>query len=176
MRLAAAFFGSKGQFISEETAFDGTSVILSSSKEWGYFQPYPEEQRPDDGNWHKMPRGKRKLSEPQNLQYKVTISESEVKVSLEIHIEGTEHVPVSCELSFRPGGELSGVSADKNMEDAYYLGDGMGAYKQGEDCITFGPGKTSHKWAQMRGMLPKQKRNSVYITGYTPIKHVIEIS
>jgi hypothetical protein len=123
-----------------------------------------------------MPRGMRELSEPQTMLYKVSITESKGALRIEIQIEGTEHVPVSCEMSFRTGGELSGVREDKNMEDAYFLGNGMGTYKHGEDSITFGPGTDGHKWGQMRGMLEKQKGNSVYITGYTPFSHVIEIS
>jgi len=176
MRLAAAFFGSKGQFISEETEFDGSRIVLSSYTKHGYFQPFPEEHRPEDGDWHKMPRGMRELSEPQIIQVKVAIRESDGKVSIELQIDGTENIPVSCEMSFRPGGELSGVTEDKHMEDAYFLGSEMGAYKHGDDIIKFGPGIVSHRWAQMRGMLDKQDGNSVYITGYTPFKHVIEIS
>jgi hypothetical protein len=176
MRLAAAFFGSKGQFISEETACVGSTVVLSSLTKHGYFQPFPEEHRPDDGSWDKMPRGMRELSEPQTMEVKVTISESGGKVNIELQIDGTEHIPVSCEMSFRPGGELSGVTEDKHMEDSYFLESGMGVYKHGEDMIKFGPGTAGHKWAQMRGMLDKQDGNSVYITGYTPFKHVLEIS
>ena len=52
----------------------------------------------------------------------------------------------------------------------------MGQYKKGDDVIKFGPGTVTHKWAEMRGMLPKQNGNSVYITGYTPFKHTIELS
>jgi hypothetical protein len=176
MRLAAAFFGSMGQFISEDAAFDGSSVVLSTSKNHGYFQPFPEARRPDDGSWDKMPRGMRELSEPQTMRYRVEIRESEGKVRVEILIDGTEHVPVSCEMSFRAGGELSGVRADKHMKDAYFLESGSGAYRVGQDVIRFGPGTTGHKWAQMRGMLDKQDGKSVYLTGYTPFKHVIEIS
>ena len=176
MRLAAAYFGSRGQFISGETAFDGSSVVLSTFKKHGYFQPFPEEYRPDDGDWHKMPRGMRELSEAQTIAYQVSIKESGGKVSIEISIDGTEHIPVSCELSFRPGGKLSGVTRDMNAEDSYFLGNSMGAYTNGEDTIQFGPGIAEHKWAQMRGMLPKQDGQSVYITGYTPFKHHIEIS
>jgi hypothetical protein len=176
MRLAAAFFGSKGQFISEETAFDDSSVLLSSFKKHGYFQPFPEEYRPEDGSWHKMPRGMRELSEAQTIHFKVAIRESDGKVSIEIQIDGTENIPVSCEMSFRAGGELSGVTVDKHMEDSYFLESKMGAYKHGDDIIKFGPGIVKHRWAQMRGMLDKQDGNSVYLTGYTPFKHTIEIS
>ncbi|MEA3480229.1 MAG: hypothetical protein U9R60_18745, partial [Bacteroidota bacterium] len=176
MRLAAAFFGSKGQFISEETVFDNSSVVLSTFKKHGYYQPFPEEYRPEDGDWHKMPRGMRELSEAQTIHFKVAIRESDGNVSIEIQIDGTEHIPVSCEMSFRPGGELSGVTEDKHMEDSYFLESEMGEYKYGNDTIKFGPGIASHRWAQMRGMLDKQDGNSVYITGYTPFKHIIEIS
>jgi hypothetical protein len=176
MRLAAAYFGSRGQFISEESAFDGSSVVLSTFKKHGYFQPFPEEYRPDDGDWHKMPRGMRELSEAQTILYKVTITESNGNLRIELQIDGTDHIPVSCEMSFRAGGELSGVIEDTHAEDSYFLESGMGEYRHGDDVITFGPGRASHKWAQMRGMLDKQEGNSVYITGYTPFKHVIELS
>jgi hypothetical protein len=176
MRLAAAFFGSKGQFISEETAFDGSSVVLSSFEKHGYFQPFPKDHIPEDGSWHKMPREMRDLSEPQIMQVRVAIRESMGKVGVELQIDGTENIPVSCEMSFRAGGELSGVSKVKNTEDSYFLDSEMGAYKYGDDIIKFGPGIVSHKWAQMRGMLDKQDGISVYLTGYTPFKHIIEIS
>jgi len=175
MRLAAAFFGSKGQFISEEAAFDGSAVVLSLFKKHGYFQPFPEEHRPEDGSWDRMPREMRELSEPQTMQVRVTIRESGGKVSIELQIDGTEHIPVSCEMSFRAGGELSGVTKDNHREDSYFLESGTGAYRHGDDVIRFGPGKASHRWAQMRGMLEKQDGNSVYITGYTPFRHTIEI-
>ena len=41
---------------------------------------------------------------------------------MEILIEGTDYVPVSMEMSFRPGGALSGVSTDSRMEDSFFLG------------------------------------------------------
>jgi hypothetical protein len=176
MRLAAAFFGSRGQFISEACDFDGKRIVLTSYEKHGYFQPFPEEGRPEDGNWDKMPREMRELSEAQTMQAKVSIWESGGKVHIEIHMDGTEHIPVSCEMSFRDGGELSGVTRDKHSKDSYFLENGTGTYKIGDDVITFGPGRADHKWAQMRGMLEKQEGNSVYITGYTPFKHRIEFS
>ena len=176
MRLAAAYFGSKGQFISEETAFDDSRVVLSMHRTHGYFQPFPEEDRPDDGDWTKMPRGMREMSEVQTIAYQVAITESDAKVRIEIQIHGTDHIPVSCEMSFRSGGVLSGVREDRHNQDSYFLESGTGTCQLGEDVISFGPGKADHRWAQMRGMLEKQEGKSVYITRYTPFKHVIEIS
>ena len=103
------------------------------------------------------------------------IAESNGKVSIDIIIDCTDHVPVSLEMSFRPGGKLEGVVPDNNMEDSYFLESGIGQYSVGDDVINIGPGTNSHKWAQMRGMLPKQEGHSVYITGYTPFKQTLMI-
>lgn len=176
MRLAAAYFGSRGQFIAESTTFDGKTIELSRRHLHGYFQPYPKDKIPGDGVFENMPRENRELSEPQKIFYNVKISELNGKASLEIEIKGTDHVPVSLEMSFRPGGELTGVSKYEHAEDSFLLQEGMGQYKKGNHTINFGPGKAEHKWAQMRGMLPKQNGLSVYLTGYTPFKHTIEIS
>jgi len=116
------------------------------------------------------------MSELQTMNYEVKISETNGKISIDIEIDGTPFVPVSMEMSFREGGNLTGVTADQNLSDSYFLEDGRGQYKHGNDTITFGPGISEHKWAEIRGMLPKQKGNSVYLTGYTPFKHTLELS
>ena len=175
IRLAAAFFGSRGQFISEYAEWSGRKVVLTKSHTHGYYQPFPEDQRTVDGDMEKMPREKRAMSELQTLNYRVEITESDGKVSIDIRIEGTPHVPVSLEMSFRSGGNLKGVVADNNLEGAYFLENGMGQYEQGGDVVTFGPGIAEHKWAEIRGMLPKQNGESVYLTGYTPFRHTLHL-
>jgi len=115
------------------------------------------------------------LSEAQTLTTVVTITESTGKISVEADIGGTPHVPVTWEMSFRKGGVLSGVTGDKKVEDAFFLVNGKGQYRQGEDVITFGQGAVTHLWSQMRGMLPRQEGYSVYLTGYTPFKRTLEI-
>lgn len=176
IRLAAAFFGSRGMFISEHAEWSGRTVVLTKSHTHGYYQPYPEDERTTDGQWDKMRRDKRAMSELQTLNYRVEVTESKGKVSIAIQIEGTPHVPVSMEMSFRSGGQLTGVVADKNLEGAHFLENGMGQYSQGGDVITFGPGRAEHKWAEIRGMLPKQKGESVYLTGFTPFRHTLHLS
>ena len=173
IRLAAAFFGSRGQFISEKAQMVGETITLLKSQTHGYFQPFPEEKRAGDGDMMKMPREQRSMSEVQRLDYRVEISQSNGRARLDITIEGTPYVPVSLEMSFRPGGELRWVKPDRNLEDAFFLESGTGEYTQGKDTIRFGPGISEHKWAEIRGMLPKQKGESVYLTGYTPFRHTL---
>jgi len=175
IRLAAAFFGSRGMFISEGAEWSGRTVVLTKSHTHGYYQPFPEDERTPDGDMEKMPREKRAMSELQTLDYRVEVTESKGKVSIDIRIEGTPHVPVSMEMSFRSGGQLSGVVADKNLAGSHFLENGMGQYTQGDDVITFGPGIAEHKWAEIRGMLPKQKGESVYLTGFTPFRHTLHL-
>jgi len=175
IRLAAAFFGSRGQFISENAELVGDTIVLTKSETHGYYQPFPKDKRTADGDMEKMPREERAMSEVQTLDYRIEISESGGKAKVAISIEGTPHVPVSLEMSFRSGGTLEGVVADKNLEGSSFLENGMGQYVHGNDRITFGPGIAQHKWAEIRGMLPKQKGESVYLTGYTPFRHTLEL-
>ena len=138
-------------------------------------QPIPKEGRSGDVLWSSESRIEREKSELQTIDFKVAMIESNGKISIEIEITGTDYVPVSLEMSFRPGGKLEGVASDNNAEGSYFLESGKGQYSVGDDVINFGPGANSHKWAQMRGMLPKQEGHSVYITGFTPFKQTIEI-
>ena len=176
MQVAAAFFGDRGQFVSEQAEWSGRRIVLSRSHTHGYFQPFPEELRTGDGNIENLPREKRAMSETQTMNYRVDIRESQGKVRIDITIEGTPHVPVAIELNFRSGGTLSGVTPHQNLKEAYFLENSMGRYSMGKDVITFGPGISEHKWAEMRGMLPKHTGESVYLTAYTPFRHTLHLS
>ena len=175
MRLGAAFFG-KGQFESQETDYDGKKIVLRWKAEGPYYQPVPAGSRTGENDWEKFPRTNRPHSEVQQQEMTVTITETNGKVTVEAEVTGTEHVPVAWELSFRKGGTLSGVNADPQVADAYFLEEGSGTYQVGDQTITFGPGAVTHKWSQMRGTLPKQEGHSVYITGFTPFRQVITVS
>lgn len=175
VRLASAFFG-KGQFAAEETEFDGKVITMKRTLTKGYYQPPTAEQRTGENDWEKVPRHTRQLSEAQTQNWQVRISEANGKLTMDIEITGTAYVPVSLEMSFREGGAFTGVTPHKSLDDAYFLERGMGQYKVGNDVINFGSGTADHQWAELRGMLPKQKGNSVYINGHTPFKHTIEIS
>ncbi len=172
MRLGASFFG-RGQFVAEEVEFDGKTIILKRILTRGYYQPIPSEKQSGENDWKKVPRNERDLSELQTLVTTVTISESEGIVTIEAVLSGTPHVPVTWEMSFRDGGTLEGVTNDMKADGVFFLEEGQGKYRVGEDVITFGSGAVTHKWYEMRGLLPKQEGKSVYVTGYTPFKHTI---
>jgi hypothetical protein len=141
-----------------------------------YYQPFPEEKIPGDGDWSKMPRSERPQSEVQELTSRVMVGESEGGFSLEISIEGTENVPVALELIFRPGGTFVGTVPHEVLDDTFYLKEGTGKYSHAGSEIRFGPGLHRHRWVKIRGALPKQAAPTVFLTGFTPFHHTIEIS
>ena len=174
MTLAAAFYAS-AQFESRECNYYGGEIILKKYVTKGYYQPYPIKNRDGDVDWNEMDREKRETKREQTLEMVVKIKEAMGKVTVDASITGIPHVPVSWELSFRKGGELSGVTEDPHVTDAFFLEKGTGKYKVGGEVISFGEGHVKHKWSQMRGMLPKQEGYGVYLTGYTPFRHKITI-
>lgn len=171
MRVACSFFG-KGQFDSEKIELLGDTWMLSKTLEGPYYQPFEKDQISPDGDFEKMPRNLRKQSEIQKLETTVKIIEKPKGIEVEIEMKGTENVPVSLELIFRPGGIFKGV---EQISNSYLLSSQLGEYVVGEDKISFGPGKIEHKGLQLRGALPAMDAPTIYITGFTPFNHVINI-
>ena len=174
MRIASAFFG-KGQFRSEGLEESENGFVLRQNLTGPYYQPFPKERLPGDGDWEKMPRSLRPQSEVQKLVAEVRIEEIESGLRIAYDWRGTEGVPVCIELGFAKGGSLSGVTTLADQEGAYLLEGEKGSYRMGKEAISFGPGAAAHSWTQLRGALPKLKADSVYITGYTPFSGVLEI-
>lgn len=175
MRFATSFFG-KGQFQSEQIVENGNSWELTQKLEGPYFQPYPKESIDPDGDWEKMPRANRPQSEIQTLDTKISIRETNDGMEVEISTIGTERVPFAIELIFRPGGTLQAATKIENSKDSWLLKEGNGKYSFKNDTITFGPGVALHKNIALRGSLPAMDAPSVYLTGFTPVKHVIKFS
>ncbi len=175
VRLCASFFG-KGQFKSESLEFEGEDVILKSEIKGRYMQPLLEVDIPEDGDWNEMDRDKRELTGWKHYSTTVRITRKDGGFLLKIAATGTERVPLAIELGFREGGKLSGVKPVPGIEDAWFLAEGYGEYKMGDQRIRFGPGRNAHGWTQLRGAQPKLPLQSVYITGYSPIEYTLEIN
>lgn len=170
IRFASAFFG-KAQFTSPSLRIEDGKYVLEQELYGPYYQPFPKDQLPEDGDWHKMPRYLRPQSEVQHIKSRVEIVEIEGGFELAIEITGTDHVPLAIELAFRSGGTFKGVEQDPNVEAAYLLKEAKGTYTFEGDTIEFGPGQAPHVYTQVRGAKPKLNGDSVYVTGYTPFKY-----
>ncbi|UBM58694.1 hypothetical protein LAG90_17995 [Marinilongibacter aquaticus] len=175
MRVAASFFG-KGQFQSDEVEERNGNWFMTRSLEGPYYQPLEEDKISSDGDLSKMPRDLRIKSEIQNLETRVSVREHSTGVEVDIEILGTDGVPVSLELIFRPGGVLKGLKGHGDDKNAYLLSQGNGTYSMGNDTIQFGPGKVEHKALVLRGALPRMNAPTAYITGFTPFKHTLKLS
>jgi hypothetical protein len=175
MRIATSFFG-KGQFQTVKIKAIDENWVLQNSLVGPYYQPLDADKISPDGDLDKMPRTLRLQSEVQKLNYLVKVTELPTGVEVDFDISGTDGVPVSLELIFRPGGIFTGVSPIPNIKDAYLFPSSNGSYTVGNDKITFSPGLILHKGVQLRGALPAMESPTVYLTGITPFKHKITLS
>lgn len=175
MRVASSFFG-KGQFQSEKIEQKGDTWVLTKSLEGPYYQPLEKEKISPDGDLEKMPRSLRKKSEIQKLQTTVKVKETNNGVEVEIEMIGTDNVPVSLELIFRAGGTFKGVEKYTKRENAYLFSVETGSYIVNGDSINFSSGKIEHKNVQLRGALPPMDSPTVYLTGFTPFRHILNLS
>ncbi|MGA0558051.1 hypothetical protein ACO2Q8_15435 [Larkinella sp. VNQ87] len=175
VRLAASFFG-KGQFQTQQIEQQGNAWVLVQTLEGPYYQPVAKERIDPEGDWEKMPHASRSQSEVQRYEAKITLRETDTGMEADIRITGTDHVPVSLELIFRPGGTLAGVTKHPTRPNAFLLNESSGSYTMGKDTITFGPGKALHKTVVLRGALPPMEAPTVYLTGFTPFQHTLRLS
>ncbi|MEN9363858.1 MAG: hypothetical protein RI903_1167 [Bacteroidota bacterium] len=174
MRIAASFFG-KGQFQSSSITQQGDSWVLTNALEGPYYQPYPKDKIDPNGNLSNMPRTQRTKSEIQYLRYSTTVTPQENGIQVDFVIEGTDGVPVSLELIFRPGGILSGINPMPGRDKSFLFDSKIAQYTMGEDSIHISPGLQQHKGIVLRGALPPMDAPTVYLTGFTPFKHSIKI-
>jgi hypothetical protein len=174
VRMSSAFFG-KGQFVADELKVEEGRYRLIQTLEGPYYQPIAPELIASDGNWEKMPRDKRPQSEVQKMTYSLEIVEIEGGFQLDFLAEGTDHVPVAIELSFRKGGLLKGGESIDQLEDAYFMKDSPITYEHEGRRIEVIGDLHGHDWTQLRGAEPRIEGTSIYLTGYTPFKHKLTI-
>lgn len=175
VRIASAFFG-KGQFQADTLMVESDKYILKQYLEGPYYQPYPVDLLPEDGDWEKMPKSNRPQSEVQVLEAVIEVEKTEQGFVLSFDIKGTDHVPVALELAFRNGGKLDGVIDAPIGGSSFLLEDADGTFERDGAKIIFGPRLQEHKWTQLRGADPKIDATSVYITGFTPFEYQLTLT
>ncbi len=174
IRLASSFFG-KGQFETNTIEQQEGGWVLRQSLEGPYYQPISNEKIDPNGDWSLMPRGDRVQTEIQKLESTIIIKEIESGIEIEISVNGTDHVPLGIELIFRAGGKFEGVEKYAKKENTFLLS-GNGQYKVGNETINFGPGIINHKGIALRGALPAMNLPTVFLTGFTPFKHILKLT
>jgi hypothetical protein len=175
VKMASAFFG-KGQFISQVVRKVNDSFVLDWEFTWGYFQPFPENEKPDPTIEFDVDRKRRKMSEVQKLMASISIRETGGTFEMAFDISGVDNVPLAVELGFRNGGTLRGVVESENEKGSWLLKEGYGKYTFEGDTIEFGPGEATHSWTRIRGSLPRPDATCVYLTGSTPYSRKITFS
>ncbi len=192
MRLSTSFFG-MGYFYSEGLKKDGSKYILHKKLTAPYYQPLPKNLRNSKGDyklvpstdgrfWNKMDFKKRPVSNVKTQDTRITFTETNGAVQLDISVTGQANVPVTIELCFAEGGQLTGVTSPENGNS--FLANDFASYEMGTDVIRFGPGVMAHKkitdlggekYSTHFGSLRTEGMH-VYITGMTPFKHQLTFS
>ncbi len=189
VRMGANFF-SKGHFRSAGLQVNGAQYALRQLLEVPYYQPLPQSERNAQGDypltpaedrfWSKMNFPKRRMSEIKRLDQRVTITEQAGVFELAFDIAGHDDAAVTIELGFRRGGKLEGVRSAQ--PGVFYLEQGGGQYRLGDDVIEFGPGRAEHQFLNLDGASYAAHRGSlktdldyVYTTGYTPFREKLMI-
>jgi hypothetical protein len=189
MRLSSSFFG-MGYFYSEGIKKEGNTYVLHKKITAPYYQPLPKNLRNSKGDykltpstdgrfWNKMDFENRPVSNIKNQDTHISFKETNGAVELSIDVKGLVGVPVTIELCFAEGGQLSGVTTPENGNS--FLAKDYGKYEMGGDVIQFGPGAMAHKkitdlegerYSTHFGSLRTEGMH-VFITGITPFKHTI---
>ncbi len=193
MRLSTDFF-STGYFHSEGITPDGDAYILHRKQTSPYYQPLPARFRKADGNyaltpstdgrfWNKMDFAHRPQSNLNTLQTTIRVVEKDGQNTLAFNVTGVSGIHVTLELCFRAGGQVSGLTAVGGSTDSYFLPEGTGEYRLGDDTIQFGPGLYKHSKIINLGGEPYSSHFGnlhtdgihVYLTGITPLTYTFKI-
>ncbi|HEY9127581.1 MAG TPA: hypothetical protein VIM62_10670 [Acidobacteriaceae bacterium] len=193
VRMAPNFFN-EAPFRSEGMKTEENRYALHQQLNVPYYQPLPKSLRNPQGDYPLTPAGNRfwaKMDFPerpkgnvQTLDMNVTVSENAGAFELAFDVGGHDRVPVTIELTFRRGGEFEGIEPGAKKPDLYFLRQGTGRYRVGNDAITFGPGQADHEIVGAAltvspisvGAASQPGGYRVYITGYTPFRKTLTIA
>ena len=190
VRLVPNFF-SMGHFRSNGIRYENGEIHLGNELNIPYYLPVSAERRDAegiyalsrsvDGRFYSMMDFENRPVSTRNLVTNVVIRETDQPgFDLDFDVSGERDVELTLELTFREGGELTGV---EELEDGtFHLINGQGSYTLGNDRITFAPGNGSgpidarpgeqYSWTNGSLILSGHR---VYITGTTPWTYTLSL-
>lgn len=173
VRFISAFFG-KSQFRSEKYRLEGKRIDAWQNLDGPYYQPFTPTRKIDSEMWDSTQK-QRPRTEVSVYEQGASFEEAEGGYNLRVYGKGTEFVPVTIEIAFRPGGELTGVKPVPNAPDSYLIDGEEARYRVGKDVIKVSPGKSEHWWTrEMRYIEPKLPGPTLYLTGFAPFDHTVK--
>jgi hypothetical protein len=192
IRMGGMFF-SEGAFRSAGLAASGNRYVLHQRFDVPYYQPLPKAERNARGDylltpaadsrfWSKLNFPRRRVSNVQTLDQKVTVIENTGAFELQFDITGHDRVPFTVELAFRPGGKFEGDVVEQVKDRTFLFKSGMAKYRIGDDVIEFGPGTSEHEYLNLSGSsyvahggVLRANGSCVYLTGFTPFQRTLTI-
>lgn len=190
VRLVPNFF-SMGHFRSNGIVFEDGVIRLGNELNIPYYLPMSAERRdPDgvyalsrsiDGRFNSMLDFENRPVHTRDLKTDIAISETADGFDLAFDVSGEEDIDLTLELTFREGGEFSGV---ETLDDGtFHLVEGKGTYTMGQDSVTFGPGNgpgsinagAGEQYSWHNGSL-FVKGQRAYITGRSPMTYTLNIA
>lgn len=178
VRFSSLFFG-KAQFRPQRSwrarDVEGKPQwVLEQSMDAPYYQPLDPPHKVGTEDWADSRAG-RVRTEMNYLTYRATITETAKGFTVKFEAEGPKDLPVMIELALRPGGKLEGAGKHPRAQDYYLLKTGMASYTVGNDVVRFGPGIGQHEAVTGRGIDAKLPGPAVFLTGFAPFTHELEI-
>ncbi|MBI4890809.1 MAG: hypothetical protein HY821_09320 [Acidobacteria bacterium] len=174
LRFSSAFFG-KGQFKPTKWEQVDGGYRMTEHLDGPYYQPLDPPRKVDVRDYHNV-RLDRPQSNVQRLDYTVFVKETNGSFRIEIEAKGTDHVPLTVEVTLRENVKIDGVAPVGKGPSMYLLKDGYATASVGADTIRFGPGFAANQYVEVRGAEPRLQGQTVYMTGFTPFKKVLEFS
>lgn len=173
VRFASGFFG-KGQFLGAIEK-RGANYQIEQELVGDYVQPLEPQDRRADGDWSAMPHARRARTNAYRLRSAVEFTECDAGFDLTLDAGGTDGVPLTVEITLRPGGRLTGdaLASVAGIPNAHLLREGFATYELDGRSVRFGPGFRRHAWTQVRGAEPRLDGVTVYFTDFTPVKRTL---
>ncbi len=167
VRFATAFFG-KAQFVPQKHSKDGNAYVLTQYLEGPYYQPFTPTRKINADEWDETQK-QRPRTEICKLTQSAKIQEIPNGIRVEISAEGTDNVPLTIELNLREGTKVEGTTGNLlTSEKVTFSGSSQKLHLKG--------GGSEHTYTEVRGAQPNLPGQSVFITGYTPFKRVLEFT
>ena len=176
-KLCASFF-SVAQFKADEIRRTDEGYRMRFETHADYRLPL--DPPPEATTWREIDHSKRIRVKDQVLVFDVGAREIEGGVELSIRTTGCDRVPVKLEMILSAGAMIKGDNfvLPGNAGGSITVESGFVTATTAADEIRLGPGFGGHWFTEsMRGSDAQSKSDfTVYFTGYTPIKKIVEIT